>query len=197
MLPALKAGNNLAIATHLNAFKDRGVVKHDRTLQIPSKDRIPALTHTDEGYNYVLTVLTARLKQTFDNMNLKRGMNEDQIITLGEEIINESHEDNLSLEDVLLFLQQLVTGKAGRILDRMDIPLFFELFEHYREERYLALRYIQYEAECNYKAMGDRTRSSDGRMENDANTQQVMDNYYNQQIRNANETNPVQQTPTP
>jgi hypothetical protein len=199
LLPALKAGNNLAVSTHLNAFKERGVIKHDRTLRIPSTDRIPALTRTDEGYNYILTVLTARLKQTFDNMNLKRGMNEDQIITLGEEIINESHEDNLSMEDVLLFLQQLMTGKAGRILDRMDIPLFFELFENYRQDRHMTLQYIQYEAECNYRGQGDRTRTSDGRMENDANTHQVMANYYKQQQQqNANnQTNPVQQAPAP
>jgi hypothetical protein len=191
LLPALKAGNNLAITAHLNAFKDRGVVKHDRTLRIPTKDRIPALTATDEGYNYVLTVLAARLKQTFDNMNLKRGMNEDQIITLGEEIINESHEDNLSMEDVLLFLQQLLTGKAGRILDRMDIPLFFELFEHYRQERYLALQYIQYEAEVNYKAMGDRARSSDGHASNDENTRQVMADYYKKTKQDA-QSEPIQ-----
>lgn len=188
----------MAIATHLQAFKERGIIKHDRILRIPSRERIPALTASDEGYNHILTVLCARLKVTFDNMNLKRGMNEDQIITLAEEIISESHEDNLSLEDVLLFLQQLITGKAGKILDRMDIPLFFELFEGYRQERYLALRYIQYEVERNYKSMGDQTRTSDGRAENDANTRQVMSEYYKQQMNNANnKTSSVQQTPAP
>lgn len=187
----------MAVAAHLNAFKERGIIKHDKTLRIPSKDRIPALTATDDGYNQILTLLCARLKVTFDNMNLKRGMNEDQIINLAEEIINESHEDNLSLEDVLLFLQQLITGKAGRILDRMDIPLFFELFEHYRQDRFLALRYIQYEAECNYKSLGDQTRTSDGRAENDANTHQVMDNYYQQTKQNENKSEPIQPQATP
>lgn len=129
-------------------------------------------------------------------MNLKRGMNEDQIINLAEAIIEESKEDNLSMEDVLLFLQQMMTGKiAGRIYDRMDIPLFFELFEYYRQERYLALRYIQYEAEVNYKALGDQTRTSDGFAENDNNTRQVMAHYYMKNQTNA-QSQPVQQAPT-
>ncbi len=185
------------VSAHLNAFKERGAVKYDRTLRIPSKDRIPALTGTDQGYNYILTILCAQLKHAFENMNLKRPVNEDQLLNIAERIIDESHEDNLSVEDVLLFLQKLEVGKMGQMYDRMDMPTFFELFEHYRQDRFLALRYIQYEAECNYKSMGDKTRTSDGRADNDANTKQVMSEYYKQQMNNANQTSPVQQTPTP
>jgi hypothetical protein len=147
----------------------------------------------------MLAVLTMRLRATFENFNLKRALNEDQLINIADRIIDESHEDNLSLEDVLLFLQQLEGGKCGTIFDRMDMPTFFELFEGYRQERYMALRYIQYEAECNYRSSGDRTRSSDGRVENDANTQQVMADYYKQQqVNNANnQASTVQQAPTP
>jgi hypothetical protein len=181
---------------HLAAFKDHGKIRHDMTLRIPSTERIPALTQSKDGYNYVLTVLAARLKGTFDNMNLKRGMNEDQIIELAELIIDESREDNLSMEDVLLFLQQLVTGKAGKIFDRMDIPFFFELFEGYREQRHLALRYIQFEAECNFKAMGDTTRTSDGVVGNDENTRRVMAEYYQQNMNNA-KSDTIQPPPTP
>lgn len=182
---------------HLHAFKEHGMVKYDKTLQIPSKDRIPALTRSNEGYNFILTVLSARLKSTFENMNLKRPVNEDQLLNIAERIIDESHEDNLSVEDVLLFLQKLEVGKMGQIYDRMDMPTFFELFEHYRQDRYLALRYIQYELERNYKALGDNTRTSDGRMENDANTHQVMASYYKQQMNNDNnQTSTVQQAPT-
>lgn len=182
---------------HLQAFKENGMVRYDKTLQIPSKDRIPALTRSNEGYNYILTVLSARLKSTFENMNLKRAVNEDQLLNIAERIIDESHEDNLSVEDVLLFLQKLEVGKMGQIYDRMDMPTFFELFEHYRQDRYLALRYIQYEAECNYKALGDQTRTSDGRAENDSNTRQVMSEYYKNHMNANNQTNPVQQAPAP
>lgn len=183
LLPALKSGDSAAITKHLALFKERGTVRHDRTLRIPTSERIPAITSTEAGYETILTLLTVRLKHAFDTMNLKRGINEDQLLELADLIIEESHEDNLSMEDVLLFLQQLVTGKAGRILDRMDIPLFFELFEGYRQQRHMALQYMQYEAEANYKALGDTTRTSDGRAENDSNTRQVMSDYYKQQVK--------------
>lgn len=146
---------------HLRMFKDGGKVNYDKTLAIPSNERIPALTATEGGYNQVETVLAAYLLQTFNNLNLRKGFNEDQVIELAEEIIEESKADNLSLEDVLLFLQQLITGKAGKIYDRLDLPTFFELFETYRENRHIAMQYLRYELQANYKAMGDPTRTSE------------------------------------
>jgi hypothetical protein len=165
---------------HLRLFKDNGLVNYGKTLLIPSAERITALTVSEAGYKEVYTVLVVYLQQTFNNLNLKRGFNEDQLLELADMIIEESREDNLSLEDVMLFLQQLVAGKAGKIYDRMDIPVFFELFEGYRQDRHLAMMYLRYEAESNYKAAGDTTRTSDGLAENDNNTRQVMADYYRQ-----------------
>lgn len=178
---------------HLRLFKENGQVSHCRTLLIPTSERITALAQSEEGYKQVYTALVINLQLAFANLNLKRGFNEDQLLELADMIIEESWEDNLSLEDVLLFLQQLVTGKAGTIYDRLDIPAFFELFEGYRQDRHLALCYLRYEAECNYKASGDSTRTSDGVAENDANTRQVMANYY-KQTTNA-QSEPIQPPP--
>lgn len=146
---------------HLRLFKNNGTVLYDKSLQIPSSERIPALTRSEEGYKQVYTVLVAYLQQSLVNLNLKKGLNEDQLLELADLIIEESKEDNLSLEDVLLFLQQLVTGKAGIIYDRLDIPSFFKLFEPYREQRHIALQYMRYEIHANYKSMGDPTRTSE------------------------------------
>lgn len=176
-------------------FKEGGQVMHDRTLLIPPAERIPALTSTEAGYKEVYTALVINLQQAFAMLNLKRGFNEDQLLELADLIIEESREDNLSLEDVLLFLQQLVTGKAGKIYDRLDIPAFFELFEYYRQDRHLALMYKRYEADANYKAMGDSTRTSDGRAENDANTRQVMADYYKQHLNTNAQSEPLQPPP--
>lgn len=96
-----------------------------------------------------------------DAINLRVGLTEDQIITIATEIIEESKEDNLALEDVLLFLKDLITGKAGKIYDRMDVPTFFELFETYRQTRHDALQDIRYEQSVNYKALGPTERASD------------------------------------
>lgn len=146
---------------HLRLFKQDGVVRYDQVLRIPSSERIPALTKSDQGYRQVYTVLVVKLQQAFANLNLRKGFNEDQLLNLAEMIIEQSSEDNLSLEDVLLFLEQLVGGKCGKIFDRMDAPTFFEFFEDYRERRHMALQYRQYELHQQFKAMGDNTRSSE------------------------------------
>lgn len=160
LLPALINNDRKAINSHLRLFKAAGAVRHDKTLQIPSRERIPALVSAPGGYDQVLTVLVLNLQLAFASFNLKRSFTEDQIIDLAELIIEESREDNLSMEDVLLFLQQLVTGKAGKVYERLDIPVFFDLFELYRQERHLALQFIQYEAHAQYKAMGDTNRTN-------------------------------------
>jgi hypothetical protein len=162
---------------HLRLFKDNGIVNHERTIQIPSSERITAICRTDDGYKQIYTVLTLHLAQTFLNLNLRKGMNEDQIINLAERIIEEAEEDNLSLEDVLLFLEQLESGKRGKIYDRMDMPTFFELFEGYRQDRHLAYMYKRYEIEQNYKARGAAERSSEQHISEDNSYHRALADY--------------------
>lgn len=151
----------MAIATRLSEFKDKGVVNYSKALAIPSDERIPAIAQEKEGRNRLLVALSASLKSALSNINVRMGLSEDQIVELADLIIDESSEDNLSLEDVLLFLQQMITGKTGTINDRMDIPTFFKLFEVYREERYQALLNFRYEQQANHKALGATERASE------------------------------------
>lgn len=157
----METGNKLEIQQHLTVFKDRGVLLFDKTLSIPQTERIPALITQPDGYIRVASVLAASLKSAFDAINLRIGFTEDQVIELAGLIIETSNEDYLSLEDVLLFLHELITGKAGKIYDRMDIPTFFELFETYRQTRHEALQNIRYEQSVNYKALGPTERAGD------------------------------------
>lgn len=151
----------MAVNTHLSIFKERGTILFQKVLAISSNERIPALTKTQEGRGEILVALTASLKSAFNNINLRVGLNEDQMIDLADAIIDQSSEDNLSLEDVLLFLQKLLVGDAGKIYDRMDIPTFFELFEIYRQERHIAMLRIREEQQSQYKSLGDPERWSE------------------------------------
>jgi hypothetical protein len=162
----IQAGDKIAVNMHLSKFKDRGIVVFDKVFSIPSSERIPALAKNEETRYQLLVALSASLKSAFGNMNLKMGMNEDQIIELADCIIDQSQEDNLSLEDVLLFLQELLVGKTisengkeGRIFDRMDIPKFFELFEVYRQKRHEEIIHTREEQNAQFKILGkDITR---------------------------------------
>lgn len=140
-------------------MRTNGQVDHLKTLSIPDSERIPVLAK--ENRRFVLTSLVAAIGSAFANLNLRIGMNDDQIIELADAIIDTSHEDFLSIEDVLLFLRDLVTGKTGKIYDRMDMPTFFNLFEDYRQERYLTLKRIRYEQDANWKSSGITERAVD------------------------------------
>lgn len=180
MLDVMLSGNKTEVNYALTEFKERGVIRFDKILAVQSDQRIPALTKTIEGRMQVSAAITASIKSAFDNINLRIGLSPDQVVEIAEQIIDQSEEDYLSLEDVLLFLQQLITGKAGKIYDRMDVPTFFELFENYREQRYQELlrirkdqlaqhRDYEYEAgmernstkrnDPNVKAMGEYLKS--------------------------------------
>lgn len=160
MLPILAAGNRGEVNLHLSEFKERGVVCYNKVLAIPLTDRIPALVATREGRGQVLTALSASLKSALSNINVRVGLNEEQIVELADRIIDQSFEDQLSIEDVLLFLQKLLVGDCGRVNDRLDITVFFERFEVYRQERYEKVMTHREEQNSQYKILGkdDRKR---------------------------------------
>lgn len=179
----------MAISIHLAAFKNRGIIAFDKVLSIETKDRIPALAATSEGRYEVLIALTASLKSAFNNINLRVGLNEDQIIELADAIIDQSGEDNLSIEDILLFLQKLLVGDAGKIYDRMDIPTFFEMFEKYRQERHVSLLRIREEQQAQFKSSGDPerwTETHDKEQENSMH--EAMKEYMKMQVKNQDDT---------
>lgn len=139
MLSVMLSGNKTEINHALAEFRERGAVRFDKVLSISRAERIPELSKTLDGRMQVSAAITAAIKSAFDNINLRVGLTPDQTVEIAEQIIDQSVEDYLSLEDVLLFLGELITGKAGKIYDRMDVPTFFELFEKYRENRHQEL----------------------------------------------------------
>lgn len=159
-LGLLVAGKRPEMSMHLAQFKDLGVVNYRKVLAIERSQRIPELTKTPEGRLQVLTALSAALKSALSNINVRVGLNEDQIVELADRIIDQSHEDQLALEDVILFLQKLLVGECGRVNDRMDITVFFERFEVYRQERHVEILRLREEQNSQYKILGrdDRKR---------------------------------------
>lgn len=124
---------------------------------IPLSERIPALAAQD--FTRINLVIIGALTMAFEAMNQKRGMNEFQILNLAEEIIDSSSEDNLALEDLMLFLQNLVRGKYKMAYESFDIPKFMELFELYRQERHSAILELRQNLHFQYKGLGSAERS--------------------------------------
>lgn len=122
---------------------------------VPTSERLPAMAKRD--FDSTLKLIIGAVAMALKSMGIKRSLNEFQILTLAEEIIDTSDEDNLSLEDLVLFLQYLSRGKYGNI-DDLSIPRFFNLFEIYRQERHSTRLNMLENEHLQYKGMGDTNR---------------------------------------
>lgn len=153
------AGDKMQVSTILRDFKTpQGVVKYDKVLSIPLNERIPELAKQD--FANIVGIITAALTLAFEGMNLKRGMNPIQTLDLAEAVIDTAGEDNLAMEDLMLFLQKLVRGEYGAMYESMDIPKFMTAFEEYREDRWKQLNNIRYEQAAQHKIQGDTGRTN-------------------------------------
>lgn len=161
-LEILQTNKRLDIAAHLGQFKQNGVINFRAVLSIESRQRIPQLILQEGGRNTVLIALSVALKNALGNLNMKYHMNEDQLVELADIIIDQAHEDQLALEDVVLFLQKMLAGEYGDVEFKMDSPLFFKLFEVYRQQRHDELLNVRYEQDANRKVSG---RFDDGSSE--------------------------------
>ena len=152
-------GETMQANSILGQYKrPNGAVDYPKVFQIPSWERLVALKQLD--YTRLNVLIIAALTVAFEAMNLKRGMNEMQILLTAETIIDSAHEDNLSLEDVILFLQNVIKGKYQLSFESMDVPKFMQLFEIYRQERHSAYLEYNYNQHLQFKSTGDATRTA-------------------------------------
>jgi len=154
----METGKHQEVNLILKQFKDEvGLVKFENVLSIPKEERIPALAKKDFMRTNMLVI--GALTMAFKSLNLKNGLNEFQILDLSETIIDSSNEDNLSFEDLMLFLQKLTRGEYD-VGESMNIPKFMKTFEIYRQKRWEELNRIREERHCQYKSFGNTGKSS-------------------------------------
>lgn len=157
----METGNKQQMALILKQYKLKdGSCNFPSLFNIPSVERIPVLAEKDFRKTNMLIV--GALTMAFKSLNLKNGLNEIQILDISEAIIDTSVEDNLGLEDVVLFLQGLVRGKYGTSLENMNTPKFLQIFEVYRQERHENYIQLKENLHLQYKGLGDATRTCQG-----------------------------------
>lgn len=151
------AGDKQGMNLILKQFKkEGGQINFPLVLQVPRNERLPDLAKKD--FVQTAAILNVALTGAFENMALRKGMDEEQILDLTEAIIDTSSEDNLSLEDLMLFLQRLVRGEYD-CGETMTIAKFMKLFELYREERWQELVRYRNEVHEQKKCFGDNGRT--------------------------------------
>ena len=154
----MEQGNRAEMNLILRQYKDNGRINFPMVLSIPVTERIPMLAKQD--FKRINMLVIGALTLAMESLNLKFPMNALQIVDLSEAIIDTAGEDNLSLEDLMLFLQNLTRGKYNPLYESMDVPKFMGKFEIYREERHQAMVQYRENKHLEYKALGDPSRTT-------------------------------------
>ena len=160
LLNAMAVGSSGELHNQMCRYKERGEPNHLAVMQnIPKDQRLPQIAKM-YGTDKIATVLGKQITKTLLNFNLRVGMNSEQIYDLSLALIETAEEDNLAVEDIMLFLDGLPKFKYGKVYDRMDMPTFFEMLEVYREQRHQAFVNAREEQHAQFKSMGDSNRMS-------------------------------------
>ena len=160
LLNAMAVGSTGEVHNQMCRYKEKGEPNHLAVMQsIPKDQRLPQIAKL-YGTDKIATVLGKQITKTLMNFNLRVGMNTEQIYDLALAIIETAEEDNLAVEDIMLFLDGLPKFKYGKVYDRMDMPTFFEMLEVYREQRHQAFVNAREEQHAQFKSMGDTNRMS-------------------------------------
>lgn len=158
---ALEAGDKLALNIALKNFKTiTGAVNFPAVLSISPNQRLPQLV-ASEGYEKIHGLVCAAIQLSMESLNLTLPLTAAQVVDLADAVIDTSNEDQLALEDLVLFLQKLVRGEMGTLYNQMDIAKFLELFENYRQDRHKALIDFREEEHAQFKALPVPERFSD------------------------------------
>lgn len=150
----MEQGDKMALSVAIKNYKyPNGAVNFNQLLRIPSNDRLPALIQK-QGLERVHKLLGAAVQLALESLNLSQSLTANQVFDLVDNIIDSSTEDYLGLEDVVLFLQKLVRGEAGKLYKHIDVASFMEMFEKYRQERHLEYIRTKEEQHVQYKVAG-------------------------------------------
>lgn len=151
--------NLMKVVEHMQTYLVRGSINFSGLMTVPSKDRIPALAKED---------FPACLKVVNNAIHLflsASGVNANTSVMISSSILNEAHEDNLSVEDVVMFLMKLSGGQYGKFFGAITPDSFMEKFEEYRQERHEVIMNIRYEDSAQHKALGPSERESDNNVD--------------------------------
>ena len=145
----------------INQYQNEKEVKWDALLGIPVGDRIPGLIER-YGNKTMYRLLVMILKEFFGSLPLPRYKKptETKTSVTACQLMLTSYEDQLALEDVILFLQRVKAGVYGSIKNLADPIILFTLLEIYRKGRHEAYHKIKAEKEASLKALGPVERTA-------------------------------------
>lgn len=150
--------------THLamQQFQQGNEVNFDLLLSIPLKDRIPGLVN-EYGRKRIHQMLYMMVKQFNMSLALPKAkkLTETKMSVAACELLLLAEEDNLALEDIILFLERMKGGVYGPIKLLTSHYTLMERFEKYRQARHEAYIKIKEKHEMELKKIGPALRTAE------------------------------------
>lgn len=142
-------------------YQQEGVVNYEALLSIPQSERIPGLIE-NYGKKTVHRLLVMMLKEFNNKLVLPKAkkLTDTKTSMAACELMLSSYEDQLSLEDVILFLQRAKAGLYGPIKNLILPSVLFDKFEMYRQARHDVFIKKKATRDAEFKAMGAVPHSS-------------------------------------
>lgn len=118
-------------------YQQDSAVKYEALLAIPLSERIPGLIES-YGKKTVHRLLVMILEEFNNRLALPRAkkLTQTKISIAACELMLTAYEDQLALEDVILFLQRTKAGLYGPIKSLVLPSVLFDKFELYRQARH-------------------------------------------------------------
>jgi len=145
----------------LQNYQQDGSVNYEALLSIPQSDRIPGLIES-YGKKTVHRLLVMILNEFNNKLLLPKikKLTATKVSMAACELMLTAEEDQLSLEDVILFLQRAKAGLYGPIKTLILPSVLFDKFEMYRQARHAVYMKFKEKRDAEFKAMGAVPRSS-------------------------------------
>ncbi|WP_132055644.1 hypothetical protein [Pseudocnuella soli] len=120
----------------MQQYTHNGEVRFDQLLAMPQEDRIPTLMQ-DFGVKRMHHMILMMVKAFCYNLRLPKikKLTDTKMSGVACDFMVAAQEDNLALEDIILFFERAKGGKYGPIKSMAYHYQMMQLFEQYRKER--------------------------------------------------------------
>lgn len=142
-------------------FQKNDETSFEQLLAIPLTERIPSLV-TEYGLKRMHKLVKTILQEFCISINLpkSRKLTETRTSVCACDLILAAHEDQLALEDLILFFELAKKGKYGPFKKMVSHYMIMEKLGQYRDQRHQAYVKLKEERERELKNLGPAQRIS-------------------------------------
>lgn len=145
----------------LQQYSAQDIPAFDKLLSIPLKDRVPALVN-EYGLKRMHRLIKTMLQEFSLAIALPKSkkLTETKMAVCACDLILAAEEDQLSLEDLILFFELTKKGLYGKFKGLLTHYAIMEKLETFRQDRYEAYRELRSRKEAEQKMLGPVERTS-------------------------------------